>query len=63
MFNIVTIGTPNNEPTILLDVGKKSVGIFSPLGPQGSRYILALPSIGYMALTDVGPSGMSFTTV
>ena len=58
MFNIVSITTPDNQPCILLDVKNKSIGIRSPLGPQGATYILAFPSLGYMTFVDAGSTGM-----
>ena len=58
MFNIVSITTSDKQPCILFDVGSTVIGIRSPMGPQGSQYILAFPSLGYMTFTDVGNTGM-----
>lgn len=57
MFEIISIQTPDNQPSIVLDHGKKNIGIVSPMGPRGSSYILAFPGLGYMSLVDVGNSG------
>ncbi|KIJ35643.1 hypothetical protein M422DRAFT_32564 [Sphaerobolus stellatus SS14] len=59
MWNIVSISVDSGSHSSVLFGGQPGKEIVSPtgaLGPEGSVYILALPGLGYMKLTDVGGS-------